>query len=169
MKYLRFETMKPINKKAQEMTGLLDWIMQNLGPEQDPPEEDVSLSHTEIRVLDALGTQGSLPMGQLAEIVGLAVSSATAAADRMILKGLVMRHRSEEDRRIVYVSLAENGKRFYKHMLEGRMKMSQTILNGLSEPDQERMIKLFRKVVTHYQNDNEIERKPKLSGTTDDA
>lgn len=61
------------------------------------------ISMTHLHVLTLLRHHGEQPMGQLAEILGASMSSATGIIDRMEERGLVERVRVPDDRRVVIV------------------------------------------------------------------
>jgi 4'-phosphopantetheinyl transferase len=70
--------------------------------------QSVSLQH--VQVLAVLRASGSLPVGDLARALDVSVASATGIVSRMEQRDLVTRTRSEQDRRVVTVSLARGGK-----------------------------------------------------------
>ena len=93
-------------------------------------------------------------MSELAEQVMLAVSTLTGIIDNMVAKNLVLRERSQEDRRIVMVKLSAKGKELFIDHEEHRLKMSFGLLNALDEEDQENFISLFRKITDKIKSSN---------------
>ena len=73
--------------------------------------DDVPMTRQEIRVLIALAETDNSRMGDLAARLVCSVSSLTAIMDRLVAKGLVARHPSETDRRVVLVALTPEGRR----------------------------------------------------------
>ena len=55
----------------------------------------------------------------------------------LVKKGYVQRIRSEEDRRVVLVSLTEKGKRAFAHHKRFHDAMIREVLKGLDEKEQE--------------------------------
>ncbi len=70
-------------------------------------QQSVSLPH--VHVLMVLRSGGSLTVGALARALDVSVASATGIVSRMEQRGLVVRTRSDKDRRVVTVSLARAG------------------------------------------------------------
>jgi DNA-binding MarR family transcriptional regulator len=64
----------------------------------------LGISMTHFHVLTLLRHHDAMPIGRLAEILDASMSSATGIIDRMEEKGLVVRTRVPDDRRIVLVS-----------------------------------------------------------------
>lgn len=71
--------------------------------------QSVSMSH--MHVLATLREAGPLPMSRLANALDVSVASATGIVNRMEDRGLVERSRDDADRRIVTVSLSDDGRR----------------------------------------------------------
>lgn len=63
------------------------------------------------RVLAALEEQGPMPIGVLTRLVDLGQSTMSEKADRFAARGLLIKRRSTENERIVYVELTSQGRR----------------------------------------------------------
>jgi DNA-binding MarR family transcriptional regulator len=63
-----------------------------------------------LQVLWLLGEHGPLPVGRLADLLGVAVPNATGLIDRMEQRNLVTRTRVPGDRRVVLVSVTDAGR-----------------------------------------------------------
>jgi len=85
--------------------------------------EDMGISDTDFRVLEALLHKGPLPVNTIGPKVHLTPGSISVAVDRLLEKGLVTRVESPHDRRVRMVALAKTGKDlivpiFRKHSAE---------------------------------------------------
>lgn len=105
-----------------------------------------SFSRSEIAVVDTLGAEGAMAMGELAARVRLPVSTASRVADRLAARGILQRERLPENRRIVRVELARDGRRFHQAALRGRISGARQMLARLSAREQDELIRLFRKI-----------------------
>lgn len=72
-------------------------------------KHDDGLSHSQVRALFTLRMHEEVTAGQLAKMADLAPASVTALLDQLETDGIVDRHRSTTDRRVVVVSLTERG------------------------------------------------------------
>ncbi len=72
------------------------------------PAGPLSLIH--LHVLMLLAEEGPLPMRGLADTLDVSQASMTGIVDRMEQRGLVERHRDDEDRRVVRVALTDDGR-----------------------------------------------------------
>ncbi len=71
------------------------------------PSGRLSLVH--LNVLMLLDEDGPMPMRGLAEALDVSQASATGIVDRMEQRGLVVRERDDQDRRIVRVGITDEG------------------------------------------------------------
>lgn len=105
-----------------------------------------TLNHQEDKVIKVLGTQGPCIMREIAEPLGLALSTATGVVDRLNKKNLVYRERSEKDRRIVKVGLTDKGKEINESNKTGIKKLCRRMLAELTEEEQTTYISLSKKI-----------------------
>lgn len=70
--------------------------------------EGISIAHLEILWL--LEDRAAMSMGRIADMLGVALANATGLIDRMEQRGLVIRDRDDDDRRIVLVRATAAGK-----------------------------------------------------------
>jgi DNA-binding MarR family transcriptional regulator len=113
-----------------------------------PPTTDVELSPRDGRGLTALAGRGLSTMTEFADLMGVPLSTATRIVEHLIEKGLAVRSRTEDDRRIVQVSLSQEGKDLNQIFLNQRRKMSHLMLSSLSKEERKIFIRLMAKI-TH--------------------
>lgn len=101
----------------------------------------------EMQVIMYLGNQGKGKMTQIADHLMVGLSNLTAIMDKLVKKKLVERSRSEEDRRIVLVSLTEEGCDIYTKNREQKHDMAKQMLDALDEADQEKLVVIMKKIV----------------------
>jgi len=94
-----------------------------------------SLSLMHLNVLMLLRSHGAVTMSQLAEQLDVSVASATGIVDRMEKRGIVDRHRSEEDRRVVQVSISEQGQEIFQAMEETRQVHLTRLVKLISDEE----------------------------------
>ena len=106
-----------------------------------------ALTHQEEKVIKVLAQQGPCIMRQIAEHLGLAMSTATGIVDRLVQKGLVDRERSEEDRRIVQVKLTDGGHKVFEIEKQKYMDFCRYMLTSLTREEQATLLDLIRKSI----------------------
>jgi|SRR5450631_1256641 DNA-binding MarR family transcriptional regulator len=107
----------------------------------------VDVSPQESRSLIWLGRNHSCVMSEFARGLAVPLSTATHMVDRLVEKGLLVRKRSKQDRRIVMISLSRLGKRLDQRFYEHRLTRSRKLLGALGTVDQKHLIRLMRKLV----------------------
>ncbi len=106
----------------------------------------VNLGPHDMGTIEYLGESGPQMMRAIAERLGLAVNSVTPIVDSLERKDLVIRTRSESDRRVVNVELTEEGLRAYEQATMLKRQFHLSLLNALTVEEQELLIVLFRKI-----------------------
>ncbi|MFQ5649555.1 MAG: MarR family winged helix-turn-helix transcriptional regulator [bacterium] len=104
------------------------------------------LSLQALMAVRVIGKKESCIMREVAASLQLAVNTATTLVDKLVAMELVVRHRSDEDRRIVKVALTEKGKDVFLADREVHKGFTRAMLNTLDEAEQEIFISLMRKI-----------------------
>ena len=97
--------------------------------------KDISVN--DMHVIEAIGIREPKNMSTVARAVSVTVGTLTIAINHLVKKGYVERSRSEEDRRVVLVSLSEKGEKAYFHHRMFHEKMVMEILDGMDEKETE--------------------------------
>lgn len=100
---------------------------------------EMEFTGPQLHALLWLGTEGPMPMGQLAQRLGITEKTVTGLVDRMEARGHVYRERDEHDRRVVLVRLTESGADIAQQLhVRVRGKLRQ-LLDLLSPPERENL------------------------------
>ncbi len=91
----------------------------------------------DIHVIEAVGVDEPKNMTSVARALEVTTGTLTIAINSLVRKGYVNRVRSEEDRRVVLVSLSEKGKRAYLHHQNFHARMIESVLEELTEEEQQ--------------------------------
>lgn len=97
--------------------------------------KDISVN--DMHIMEAIGIQEPKNMSTVAKAVSVTTGTLTIAINHLVKKGYVERSRSEEDRRVVLVSLSEKGEKAYFHHRMFHEKMVMEILDGMDEKETE--------------------------------
>lgn len=90
-----------------------------------------NISINDMHILEAVGIQEPKNMSTVARSLSVTVGTLTIAINNLVKKGYVERIRSQEDRRVVLISLSEKGRRAYKHHRAFHDKMVLSVLKDL--------------------------------------
>ena len=111
-------------------------------------DEFKDISNKDLHIIDAIGIKKPKNMSTIAGDLNITVGTLTTAINNLLKKGYVNRKRGEKDRRVVYISLSEKGRKAYSHHREFHKRMIQGLLDTLNEQEQDLFVK-----VMHYFHD----------------
>lgn len=109
------------------------------------------LSMASMHVVDAIGVESPRPMANIASDIGITAGTLSIAVDQLVKKGYVERQRSEEDRRIVYLSLTEKGTRAYDAHSRFHNEMIKKVLGNLEDQEEEVLIRALKSVMSFFE------------------
>jgi DNA-binding MarR family transcriptional regulator len=107
---------------------------------------EVELSYPQILVLYALLDKGSLTVGELAHHLKVSQGVVSRTVDRMVEKGLLERVRDSSDRRVVNVTLSEEGRTFATRMISYHAERLERQFSQASAADREVFLRLLRQI-----------------------
>lgn len=131
---------------------ILDNIQKIVVPEELITIE-LSISRFELLALMLSEKYRTVTMSNLAQGMSVPMSTATGIVDRLVKKGLLERSRSEKDRRVVTVSLTDNGKALVEDLKINFHDLLDRVRSLLSKEEFETGLQLVRKVILGFQKD----------------
>lgn len=96
--------------RANDALIALRKIQQRIDQASKILAQTVGLTPSQLNVLQHLQDQGEISAGEIANLTHLKHATITALVDRMVERGFVLRRKSDEDRRRVWVKLTQEGK-----------------------------------------------------------
>jgi DNA-binding MarR family transcriptional regulator len=136
-----------LDRHAREVGAALDAMFRRMMTRQSAVGQSVAeLSGQEMRALGFLAMRGKTIMSALAEMLGAPLSTVTHTIDRLVNKGLVERHRSEEDRRVVEVDISEEGRRITAMLYAERHAMLRSMMAALTPGERALYVELVGKM-----------------------
>lgn len=123
--------------------------------------EILECSKNEVMVLLYLYRNSQANMTQLAEYISAPLNTATGIIARQEKKGYVLRERSREDKRVVVVSLTENGFQKMKALISQLVTLGQRILEDLSGEELALAGKMFAKLLKVLKEEDSGKRQKK--------
>lgn len=109
-----------------------------------------NISVNDMHIIEAIGTGEPKNMSTVAKLMSVTVGTLTIAINNLVKKDYVSRVRSEEDRRVVLISLTEKGKRAYQHHREFHDGMVKALVEGLDEGQQKILVKSLLNLRTFF-------------------
>jgi len=98
------------------------------------------ISNNDMHIIEAVGTDEPKNMSTIAKALAVTTGTLTTTMNSLVKKGYAIRQRSEADRRVVYMSLSDKGKRAYAQHQEFHHKMIEAVMKGMGNSEKEILI-----------------------------
>lgn len=95
------------------------------------------ISNNDLHIIEAIGVEEPRNMTMIANMLTVTVGTLTTNMNGLEKKGYIRRERGHEDKRVVYVTLTEKGKKAFYHHRDFHKKMIRAIVKDLSEDEME--------------------------------
>ena len=115
-------------------------------------EEFQDISNNDMHVIEAIGIYEKKNMSTVAKTLSVTIGTLTIAINSLVKKGYVNRVRSEQDRRVVYISLTPKGEKAYRHHEEFHRQMILATIDGLSEEETKILVKALSNLNDFFRN-----------------
>lgn len=112
------------------------------------------LNPSEFGVLELLYHKGEQPIQNIGKKILLASSSLTYVIDKLESKGLVSRKPCETDRRVIFASITEDGRKLMDEIFPLNEKDIEKIFQALEPSELEQYVELVKKVGIHAETLN---------------
>lgn len=113
------------------------------------------LSLEQYSMLRIIYFQGPLRAAELSEQLNVNKSAITSKVDKLETKGFIKRERDQNDRRNIYITATEEGKKVCEEVEIKIEKFVSHYLEELDPDDLEEFINLYEKISTIIQNSKE--------------
>ena len=110
------------------------------------------ITNNDMHVIEAIGIGVPKNMSSIARELSVTVGTLTIAMNSLVKKGYVVRSRGEEDRRVVYISLSERGRRAYEHHAKFHKEMIESVAKELTREEMEVLVKALSKLNRWFRN-----------------
>jgi DNA-binding MarR family transcriptional regulator len=131
------ELVAEILKIAEDIVSIVP-----LGVPLEYLNSDITVA--QLRILLVLQTQGPSRMGSIASVTGVTLPTATGVVENLVRKGLVVREKDPQDRRLVICKLSPEGQELINKLwTSGRFQM-ENLLDGLTEEQLEKAREVAR-------------------------
>ncbi len=115
-----------------------------------PEYKDISVN--DMHIIDAVGIQDQKNMSTVARTLGVTVGTLTIAVNNLVKKGYIQRMRSQEDRRVVLISLTDKGEKAYRHHHDFHEKMVLAVLKDLNVEETEALTEALIKLQKFFRS-----------------
>lgn len=122
-----------IEQRLNEVLVKLFRLVNSIEEQTVKTEEYKNITTNDMHVIEAIGIGSPKNMTAVAKRLGVTTGTLTIAVNGLVKRGFVERVRSEEDRRVVLVSLSEKGKEVFAHHQKFHEEMIEAVVSRLDE------------------------------------
>ena len=107
-------------------------------------EEFKDITNNDMHIIEPIGLSGENTMSMVAKKMGITAGSLTTSVNGLVNKKYVVRQRSEQDRRVIFLRLTPKGVKAYEHHQEYHRQMTDTVNGTLGEEEIRVLIKTLK-------------------------
>ena len=115
-------------------------------------EEYKDITNNDMHIIEAIGLGEGNNMSTIAKKLNITVGSLTTSMNSLVKKKYTERIRSEEDRRVVYIRLAEKGIKAYHHHEEFHKKMTDAVVKALDQEEVPVLVKTLNSLAEFFRS-----------------
>ena len=141
---------------ARLSTGLEKMIMQFKSIDVHCMQIKSDLSSRDFHLISFVGGQDNLIMKDIADELGVPMSTATGIVDKLVQKGYLQRKYSATDRRIVLIELDQEGIDAFELFKKMKQEASTQIISVLDEIEAEKFISYLEKIALGFSKKAEL-------------
>lgn len=109
-------------------------------------EEFKGISGNDMHIIEAVGIQEPRSVSSIAKKLSVTVGTLTTNMNGLEKKGYIIRERSEQDRRVVLVTLTESGKKAFHHYRNVQRDKIKSVVASLDENEKRQLFKSLMKL-----------------------
>jgi len=141
-----------INQVLNELLVSLFKDINEIEEKAIQTEDFLGITTNDVHVMEAIGTGTAKNMSTVARALGVTMGTLTISVNSLVKKGYVQRIRSDEDRRVVLVSLTDRGRQAHEHHRIFHEKMITEIVKDLTTEEKEVLSKSLHKLIGFFKN-----------------
>lgn len=115
-------------------------------------EEFSDMTMNDMHIVEAIGTEKAKRSSDVARLMSVTTGTLTRAVDGLVEHGYVVRTRSERDKRVVFLTLTERGKRAYERHKQFHAEMIANAKATLSEEELAILIRALKQLNDYFRN-----------------
>ncbi|WP_342047659.1 MarR family winged helix-turn-helix transcriptional regulator [Bacillus sp. OTU530] len=128
-------------------------LMQTSKAIHDRIKEEMTknkLGITEFSVLEVLYQKGKKTIQQIGNCILVSSGSMTYVIDKLEQRGLLRRHACQNDRRVIHVTLTDDGNEFMNDIMPKYYKFVNQMFGSLDSEEAETLVQLLKKVKNKF-------------------
>lgn len=121
----------------------------------------LNCSKNEVFIFWLLYQRREVNMTEIADYIHVPLNTATGIISRMEKSGLVVRTRSEEDKRVVNIGFSEKGMEQFEALIRELVSYGLKVMSSFTKDEMELFYKMTSKIMEILREENRKEQTPK--------
>ncbi len=138
--------MREANSRAMRIADAVPVIMGAFHDIRPPRPEEEVLTMRQYQALIVVHVHGALSLGEFCEKLGLAPSTGTELANRLVAKGFLVKGSGGRDRRQAILRLNDQGQRITQERKDLLVDVFAEFMDRFEEKDQEESTRCFGRI-----------------------
>lgn len=113
-------------------------------------EEFKDITNNDMHIIEAVGISEPRKMSDIAKILGVTVGTLTTNMNGLEKKNYIIKERSTEDKRVVFVTLTERGRKAFFHHRDFHKNMIKAVVVGLDDEEKRLLYKCLVKLDSFF-------------------
>ena len=113
-------------------------------------EEFKDITNNDMHIIEAVGVDEPRKMSDVAKRLSVTQGTLTINVTQLEKKDYVIRERSEADKRVVYITLTEKGKKAFYHHRDFHKNMIKSVVVGLDDDEKRLLYKCLVKLENFF-------------------
>lgn len=109
-------------------------------------KEYADITENDMHIIEAIGISSPKKVSEVAKSLNVTPGTMTVNIDNLEKKGYVIRVRSENDKRVVFLNLTEKGRKAFFHHRDFHKKMIKSAVANLSDDEREALMRCLTKL-----------------------
>ncbi|MED0935837.1 MarR family transcriptional regulator [Bacillus mobilis] len=144
-----------MNKTMPTLIEETDWLFRKMVRKFVKERDKIKIEGIMLPgflILNKIIQDGEQRLTDLAEELDLTSGAITALCDKLEEKGLAVRKRNQEDRRIILLDITEDGLNFIKRNHNVRTSFMSVLFDGFSPEELQLQIEVFRRLAHNLEH-----------------
>jgi DNA-binding MarR family transcriptional regulator len=135
-----------------QMQSTLETLLMKIKHEAQQINGPEHLAGGQYFLLFNLCQKGTINASEVANMIGITSGAVTGMTDKLVSMGLILRERSETDRRVVLFTITEKGRETIKRIRDQRFNRITELFRQISNSELETTISVFNKITDLLEN-----------------
>lgn len=122
-------------------------------------DEFKDITNNDMHIIEAVGLSGENTMSLVAKKLGITAGSLTTSVNSLVNKKYVTRHRSEQDRRVIFLKLTDKGEKAYEHHRDYHRQMTEAVISRLDQDEIPVLMKTLKGLSEFFRGYKEMLKK----------